>query len=353
MKQTKEILCLVRVYVSFFLCVHFSLQRCKNKLDVAFFVFFLINKRKESDWNNKMSKRMAIFQYRQPRSKMPKLDITISSSQRISTAGPSNLVQPRVDPPPQTDDAWGEDDDEFFVLASQAAEQVEANAAVVISQAMNNRQHDMSYIRFRQDVRTTHSTQLNHIDEFDNDEDIFSNLPDFIPNQVPKAGPSIENKENNHAIHKQQNSTNQPSTSTASRISTDDKAKERKEKIQTEYYAQKLKEQKKQIETISETLNKVNQEFRTKEGEASTLRYAVEQKSKEIDKLRKEKMDEAVEMEKKFSEKIIALEKKIEEQRSELEFKVFTMNFSRFSFFSNLFCLRRILNCCRRSHGNH
>lgn len=254
---------------------------------------------------------------------MPKLDITISSSQRIVAAGPSNMNQPRMDAPPQSEDDWGDDDidDEFFVLASQAAEQVEANAAVVISQAMNTRDHDMSYIRFRQDVRTAQSTQISHIDEFDNDEDIFSNVPDF----VQAAGPSVENKENNgQTARSNQNVPNQPSTSNASRVSSDDKAREQKEKIQTAYYAEKMKAQKKQIETLKETLNKVNQKCTTKEGEASTLRYEVDTKSREIERLRKEKMDEAVEMEKKYSEKIIALEKKIEEQRSELEFKVQT-----------------------------
>lgn len=265
------------------------------------------------------------FQFRQPRSKMPKLDITISSSQRIVAAGPSNMNQQRADPmtPTQTEDAWGEDDgDEFLVLASQAAEQVEANAAVVISQAMNNREHDMSYIRFRQDVRVAQSTQMNHIAEFDNDEDIFSNLPDFIPNPIQPA-PSMENKENNGQMaHNHQSAHNQPSTSTSSRLSSDDKAREKKEKMQTDYYTEKVKMQKKQIETLKETLNKINQKCTTKEGEASTLRYEVDSKSREIERLRKEKMEEAVDMEKKYSEKIIALEKKIEEQRSELEFKV-------------------------------
>ncbi|XP_055300952.1 uncharacterized protein LOC129567734 [Sitodiplosis mosellana] len=270
-----------------------------------------------------MSKRMG-FQFRQPRSKMPKLDITISSSQRIVAAGPSNMNHPpRTDAPAPSEDAWGEDDDEFFVLASQAAEQVEANAAVVISQSMNNRDHDMSYIRFRKDVRTAQSTQLNHIDEFDNDEDLFSNVPDFIPNPVQAAVPSVVNKENNGQVaHNHQNATaNQPSTSTANRMSSDDKAREQKEKIQTEFFAEKIKAQKKQIETLRETLNKVNQKCTTKEGEASTLRYEVDSKSRDIERLRKEKMEEAVDMEKKYSEKIIALEKKIEEQRTELEFK--------------------------------
>lgn len=278
-----------------------------------------------------MSKRMG-FQFRQPRSKMPKLDITISSSQR-SVAGPSNINQPKVIPDtPTQEDAWCEDEeDEIFVLASQAVEQVQANAAVVISQSMNIRDHDMSYTRFRQQARTVQSTQLNHIDEFDNDEELFSNLPEFNGVQVP--GP-VENKENSG-----QNGQNVQIQSSSSRTSTDNKAREQKEKMQTEYYAEKLKLQKKQIETLKETLSKVNQKCTTKEGEASTLRYEVDSKNREIERLRQERMDEAVEMEKKYSEKITTLERKVEEQRSELEFKVGSFGFCSFGNISHWICL--------------
>lgn len=259
------------------------------------------------------------FTYRQPRSKMPKLDITISSSQRIATAGPSNMNQ---EPPTNAEDAWYEDEeDEIFVLASQAVEQVQANAAVVISQAMNSTNiHDITYNRFQQNIRTTHSTQFNAIDEFDNDEDLFSNVPDFVPNAaVPSVAPAAadtNNKENNVQIAL--NNQN-------GRTTVDNNTRDQKEKIQNEYYAEKIKAQKKQIEQLKETLSKVNQKCTTKEGEASTLRYEVDSKAKEIERLRKERMDEAVDVEKKYSEKIASLEKKIETQRSQLEFQVNTL----------------------------
>lgn len=264
-----------------------------------------------------MSKRMG-FQFRQPRSKMPKLDITISSSQRIAVSGPSNMNQQRAVPgaPAQSEDAWCEDEeDEFLVLASQAAEQVQANAAVVISQSMSIRDHDMSYTSFRQEARTAQSTQLNPIDELDNDDDLFSNVPDIIPNAILPA-PAAENTEYNVQTAQNQNRQN------SLRISIDNKAREQKEKMQNEYYTEKLKMQKKQIETLKETLNKMNQKCTTKEGEASTLRYEVDSKSREVERLRKERMEEAVDMGKKYAEKITALEKKLEEQRCELEFKV-------------------------------
>ncbi|XP_031634094.1 uncharacterized protein LOC116347582 [Contarinia nasturtii] len=270
-----------------------------------------------------MSKRMG-FQFRQPRSKMPKLDITIQSSQRI-TAGPSNMNPQRdivAETPTQPDGNWS-DEEEFFVLSSQAADMVHTSASVVISQSMNSlANHDMSYTRFRQEVRTVHSTQINPIKEVlnDDDDDLFSNIDEPIPNAI-QAAPNAETpKTNGQNVQNQQFSQNfnRPSTSTST---VNNKLKEQSEKIQCQYYAEKIKAQKKQIETLRETLNKVNQKCTTKEGESSTLRYEVDSKSRDIERLRKEKMDEAVQMEKKYSEKITALEKKIEEQRSELEFK--------------------------------
>lgn len=267
------------------------------------------------------------FQFRQPRAKMPKLDITISSSQRIANAGPSTSQQARD--VAMIEDAWCEDEeDEIFVLASQAVEQVQANAAVVISQAMNSADHDITYNRFRQNVRPVHSTQINDnpMDVFDNDEDIFSNVPDFVSNTVQ---PSTENRENNGQVAQQNNNNNnqnnhqQSSQNNVAGPSSDNTgARNQMEKIQNEYYGEKIKTQKKEIDQLKETLNKMNQRCTTKEGETSTLRYEVHTKSSEIDRLRREKLQDAVEIEKKYAEKIAALEKKIETQRSELEFKV-------------------------------
>lgn len=285
-----------------------------------------------------MSKRIG-FQFRQPRAKMPKLDITISSSQRIASTGPSTSQQARD--AAMIEDAWCEDEeDEIFVLASQAVEQVQANAAVVISQAMNSQAahsstHDFSYNHFRQNVRTVHSTQINDdpMDVFGNDEeDIFSNVPDFVSNNVQ---PPTENKENNRQVAQQNHANNhhqqQPQqqqqnsqNNVGGHASENNSVRNQMEKIQTEYYGEKIKAQKKEIEQLKETLNKLNQRCTTKEGEASTLRYEVHSKSTEIDRLRRDKMQEAVEIEKKYAEKIGALEKKIETQRSELEFKVST-----------------------------
>lgn len=265
------------------------------------------------------------FQFRQPRSKMPKLDITISSSQRTVTSGPSNMNQQNkpAEAPAQSEDVWCDDDDDddaLLVLASQVADDFQAKAAAVISQSMNICDPDTSYNRFRQDVRPVHSTQMNAFDEFDNDEDIFSKVPDFVPN-ADRPGPSTENKENNG-----QNVQNHPTGPSDVRVSSNIAAREQKEKIQNEYLAEKNKAMKKQIENLQAQLSKMNQRCTTKEGEASTLRYEVDSKNREIERLRKERMEEAGNTEKKYSEQITALEKKIETQRSELEFKVNTQH---------------------------
>lgn len=301
-----------------------------------FFSSFLCPGQVKRKQKQKMSKRIG-FQFRQPRAKMPKLDITISSSQR---AGPSSSQQARD--AGMAEDGWCEDEeDEIFVLASQAVEQVQANAAVVISQAMNSQairsaSHDVSYNHFRQNVRAVHSTQINDnpMDMFDNDEeDIFSNVPDFVLNN---AQPTTENKESNGQAAQQNNAPNHHNeqqqqssqSNVAGHASEYTGARNQIEKIQNEIYAEKLKVQKKEIEQLKETLNKLNQRCTTKEGEASTLRYEVHSKSTEIDRLRRDKMQEAVEIEKKFAEKIAALEKKIEIQRTELEFKVNASQFT-------------------------
>lgn len=52
------------------------------------------------------------------------------------------------------------------------------------------------------------------------------------------------------------------------------------------------------------------------------MRYELEHKTQQFDKVRKDKMAEIMQLEKQFSVKITDLEKKIESQQTELEFKV-------------------------------
>lgn len=216
-----------------------------------------------------MAKRSA-FQYRQPRSKMPRLDITISSSQSVSSrlssanAGSSNAMNYN-DRGGDGEELWGGDDDEeFILLASQAAEKIEANAEnFIVSQAMN---FDLSYGQFRNEVRA--STQLDDI--FDND-DIFSNIPDDAWDAGPTTS-TAANPDNGAAVFKVPDAA---ATSAALAARHDEQTRQTqlaKNEAQQSFFTEKIKVQKKEIENLRETLNKITEKCETKEGEVNGLR---------------------------------------------------------------------------------
>lgn len=198
-----------------------------------------------------MSKRPG-FQYRQPRSKMPKLNITISSSQRSQVAGPSrinNVQQTEVQQ--HQEDMWGDDDDEeYIMLASQVVEKLDANAELIISQSMNTLDADLSYRRFQRDVRTSTQHQSSIMSEFDNDfgEDILAIVPDVV--SKPVAKPVLATMTNE----------------TQSMRSIDAKNTE-KAKLEVNHLTEKNKAQKREIENLKETLKKLNEKCQIKEGE--------------------------------------------------------------------------------------
>lgn len=209
-----------------------------------------------------MAKRSA-FQYRMPRAKLPKLNITISSSQH----GPSNVMEPqgaRVVPiaqPQQSEDMWPEDDDdELILLASQAAEKVEANVETVLSQSMST---NLNYEKFRLGAQS--STQLNKtsagLDDFMCvDDDIFGEIPecDIAPKVVakPQAKPAAPLLSDDLFAT--------PSTSVAAQ----NRQKIENTKIaQNTYFSKKMRDQKKEIENLKDALAKINEKCQTKEGE--------------------------------------------------------------------------------------
>lgn len=198
-----------------------------------------------------MAKRPG-FQYRQPRSKMPKLDITISSSQRNVIAGPSRMQQPEAQI--QQDDMWGDDDEEYIMLASQVVEKLDANAEMIISQSMNIRDADLSYGRFQRNVRASTQHQSPILDDFGNDnvEDILANVPDVITNNVVKPTAATTS-------HRASNQNSQ-----ANEIKNSEKTKM---EVHQTYLTEKMKTQKKEIENLKETLNKLNEKCQIKEGE--------------------------------------------------------------------------------------
>lgn len=167
---------------------------------------------------------------------------------------------------PESEELWGadDDDDEFILLASQAAEKIEANAQMVISQAMNctNMDSEITYSQFRNEARS--STQLNQylVDDFDND-DLFSNIPDDVCASKPSTSTAARNNDaNNFKV---------PAAPINVCVAGNDdqarKMEQAKNEAQQSYFTEKIKTQKKELDNLRETLNKMSERFQTKEGE--------------------------------------------------------------------------------------
>lgn len=259
-------------------------------------------------WRKIQSHTMAkrpVFQYRMPRAKMPKLNITISSSQQ----GPSNMLPPQrqqdaptVVHPQQSEDMWpDDDDDELIMLASQAAEKVEAHAEIVLSEAMGDK---LNYDNFRREVQA--STQLsgpsNMLDDFMCvDENVFADIPecDIAPKTVaqpkPKPAPTTAVTENERGLRSpatvngRKDTFAVPSTSAAAKnpqpvgelpAATSTSAAVTKNQIenakitaQNTFLSNRMRDQKKEIENLKETLAKLNEKCQTKEGEVIDTFY--------------------------------------------------------------------------------
>lgn len=195
-----------------------------------------------------MTKRSGL-QCRQLKAKMPRLDITISSSQR-GAAGPSRNNSTHMQQPNEIlqEDMWGDDDDEeYIMLASQVVDKVDANAEMIISQSMNIRDADLSYGVFQYGVKA--STQHEPAFEMQHDErdEILLNIPEVMIIDKANSGPQ------------------------ASHITSADNTEQAKLEAHRTILAEKLKTQKREIENLKETLNKVNEKCQTKEGEVSII----------------------------------------------------------------------------------
>lgn len=265
-----------------------------------------------------MTKRSG-FQFKKPRPKIPKLDIQIHSSQTYvasqtvasqQNAPAHRLAAPRQ-PAPESDDMWGdEDDSDFIMLASQVADRVEERFDVVLSQSLNfSVGNDLSYGLFQREVDAStqlrmpiKNTEIN--DLMSGDEEDFLNIP------MPEKAGDIDK-------------TLQPSTSNNNQ--KNDALKNAQIEAQATYLQTKIREQKKQIETLKESLTKSSEKCQQKEGEASSLRYELKLKQQMNDNLRKEKMAEIGALESKYTDKVNKLKKALEAQKNESEFKVSSM----------------------------
>lgn len=263
---------------------------------------------------------------------MPKLDMTnepsqslfgnqttrIPNSQSTTNRPPVQQSQARqvVPPPPvrhqviETENLWDEEDEEVFMVASQV---LDAQPDSVISQAMNfTSVNELTFNHFRREVEA--STQLsapqtnhNDIDDFmrsDDDEDIFTKLPDFSNLNQPKAQvvdvPAVVERQDDDVNRK----------------------KMAQREAQTKFLQNRIREQRKEIDRLKDNNTKTSDRCIQKEGEASSLRYELQLRDQQVDRLRREKIAEVNALEKQLVEKVSALEKVIDAQKSEIEFKV-------------------------------
>lgn len=159
----------------------------------------------------------------------------------------------------QVPDMWpDDDDDELIMLASQAAEKVEANAEIVLSQAMGT---NLNYENFRSEVQSsTQLTKANSIvDDFMCvDEELFAGIPecDIAPKPVAKPPAPIVSED----------IFAEPSTSTAVK-NNHQQMENAKVAAQNKFLSTKLRDQKKDNENLKDALNKINEKCQTKEGE--------------------------------------------------------------------------------------
>lgn len=218
-----------------------------------------------------MAKRSA-FHYRAPRAKMPRLNITIQSNDQETSNGLGTqrervaaIARPQ---PIQSEDMWpDDDDDELVMLASQAAEKVEKRAEI-LSQAIST---SLNYDQFRLGPHS--STQMakpnNDVDDIMCvDEEIFAGIPDCDIMPAPVVAPP---KEKPPVVSKPPAPV--PSTSAAMNAATvasnHQKIENAKISAQNTFFSNKMRDQKKEIESLKEALAKLNDKCQTKEGEVN------------------------------------------------------------------------------------
>lgn len=160
------------------------------------------------------------FKFIQPEKKIPKLDISIVNNdstsskahalKRVSAKEPVQqpflkLVSQSLSKQTNSDDMWGDDDDDEFIIlaASQLAEKVETFGQDIIVNSM-----DLSFMRFSYDKKAAESTQKVPLiksatddilkafhDDNDDDEAVFSELPDIEHDYIDKHIDDYVNKQ--------------------------------------------------------------------------------------------------------------------------------------------------------------
>lgn len=233
----------------------------------------------------KMSKRPG-FQYRMPRAKMPKLSITVSSSQRSQIPSTSAVHRhqpnqnyariPQPEMPKESVDLWGDEDDELVMLASQVAEKVEANAEQVLTQAMGFHNASINFEKFRKEVQA--STQLPEEDDFVNefhcdtdDVILFADLPEIDEIAVQPIRPSTSKEKSKRPTIEIDRKKSNEGVSVTAKTSMQQKSNSETSKLQicTTFYSNQMRDHKKDMEALQENFSKMNEKLQTKEGEVT------------------------------------------------------------------------------------
>ncbi|KAL9708247.1 hypothetical protein quinque_011765 [Culex quinquefasciatus] len=325
------------------------------------------------------SKRHGNFQLKVPSAsyKKARLDIEMVSSQHYQR---QQLQVPAVRTPTtvvqSSDSLWGEEDDEFIMLASQAVEEVEM--------FQNSQTGDVTFGRFAKQSVPSSTQALDSdelmpppsavpgpsrskekvlpevIDLLTDDDDVFTeNYDDIekhmenffnngvdddfkldeirqedagepVPVEEPKpvqAGPSRPR----YLPSQRQTQVDREAQLNAA------KKKEHAQDIQIKFLTKQLEMASKKTEQIQKECNDAMERLHTREGEAAVLRYQLDNAKSINDQLRLDKMKESETMTKEWANKIKDLSSVIVAQQSELEFKSLEMMNLRTKRMSNSF----------------
>lgn len=268
------------------------------------------------------------FEFKQPKSKFQKLDITQTSSQILNPIT-INVAKDSSKSINNEDNCIWDDDDEFILLASQAAEKVNAMKEGIgtIDSFTQFTRHADAITSSSSTQRKTDSVISNFLD--DNDDDlVLSQIPTFETNFVSPAKKNNEILIKNKMIDKPENNlplTSIPSTSKNAQNQYSSNLQnniDRKETVCIKFMEKDLEKKKICIESLQEKIKISNELIQTKDGETKILRYELQLIKKRNDDLRREKFEEIERIKCENLNKIKNLELELNAQKTELEFKV-------------------------------
>uniref|UniRef100_A0A1Q3EX81 ATR-interacting protein mus304 n=1 Tax=Culex tarsalis TaxID=7177 RepID=A0A1Q3EX81_CULTA len=330
------------------------------------------------------AKRHGNFQLKVPSAsyKKARLEIEMVSSQQYHQH--RQQQQPAVRTPTavvqSSDSLWGEEDDEFIMLASQAVEEVEL--------FQHSQTADVTFGRFAKQAVPS-STQAMSSDELmpppaatgvpgpsrvrpaaekkvlpevidlltDGDDDVFTenyddiekHIDNFFNNEVDDDFKldDIRQEDAGEPVPVEEPKPVQAAGPSRPRFLPTQvdreaqlnaaKKKEHAQDLQIKFLTNQLEKASKKTEQIQKECNEALERLHTREGEAAVLRYQLENAKSINDQLRLDKMKESETAAKEWATKIKDLSNVIVAQQSELEFKSLEMMNLRTKRMSNSF----------------